>query len=305
MTTQNLRRVLTSATRVVVLVLGAAMASCSPAGPVPNSDFSFRASKVTATSQTEFYETQGCAYLISNCYDEPYLVQVWFRVRYGVADSAQTGVVSSRSASPEPTVCATLSQPPCPAGSEAEVLAAGAGKSGAQVTFPGVARMSLADYLAGAPLEIVGTWTWAMEEDWVGTPLPTVIAPVLEKMLNDYVASAAPPEDPSETSQDFIDRLTEAVEDNEELIDAVNDFLGTVGDDSLGSRIYAFVASSGGLATTLDLAAYDYTQLNLEMESLGIPDVTAVSIRSTDAKTFASEAYQGAGGRHLYDMVAG
>jgi hypothetical protein len=302
--TMKLLRGLVPAT-VAVCLAAALLGSCAAPVPSPPSDVALRATKVTAEDQTEFYNPQSCTWIVSNCFDEPYLIHIWFRVTYGVADSASADVVSSRSATPEPTVCATLNQPACPRGSESEALSAGAGRTGAEVTFSDVHRTSVADYLAGSDLEIVGTWTWAMEEDLVGTPLPTVIAPVLEEMLNDYVASSPPPEDPNDTSQDFIDRLTEAVEDNEELLDAVSDFLGTVGDDSLGSRIYAFIGSSGGLATILDLAAYDYTDLNLEMQSLGIPEISAVSVRSTNATTFPGEVYQGAGGRHVYQMVAG
>lgn len=291
-------------TSTLSMVLGA----CTVPASVPPADFTFRATEVAADAQTgEYFYSQSCTYFLSNCYDEPYLVNIWFRVRYGVADSADAGVVSARSASPEVTVCTRAHQPPCPAGSDHEVLQAGAGRNGAQVSFSQVPRLNLVDLAdPSKALEVVGVWTWALEEDWAGNPVPKVLAPLIEELLNETIAAGEVPEDPNQIPQDVIDEFSEAIElGGSALQAALEEFLLSVGDDLLGSRLYLFVGSSGGLATTIDLASVDASGISLGLQSIGIPDVAGVSIRSTQPATFTGERFEGAGAVNRYDLAAG
>lgn len=285
----------------------ALIAGCTPAGPSATGDFTFAATRVTAQRQTEMYAPQGCSYLFANCYDEPYLVNIAFRVTYDLADSADAWVVSTRGTSPEPTLCIKASQPPCPSGSETEALQSGSGKNGGQVKFTGVRKPTLTDFTNPEnKLEVLGVWTWGMEEDWVGTPLPGVIAPVIERMLNETIALAQPPEEPEDTVQDIIDRFTEAIElGGSSLADAITDALAGIGDDLLGSRLYLFVGSSGGLASAIDLASFTYDELNLELESFGIPDIAEVFVKSTSSQSFAAQSFASDKADHRYDISAG
>lgn len=298
-----MRRPITRLLVLPTLVLGVLAASCTTPSTSAATDFTFRATKVTATAQTEHSVVQSCTYILSNCYDEPYLVNIWFRVTYDLPDSASADVVSTRATSPEVTVCKASLQPPCATGSQTESLGAGAGKNGGQVTFKNVKRPSLIDLTnPDNKIEIVGNWTWALEEDWIGNPVPQVIAPVIEQVLNDTIALAETPES-GDIAQDTVDQFEAAV--TSQLAEVLSDALSTIGDDLLGSRLYLFVGSSGALATTIDLASVNYSDLNLALQNLGIPDVDEVLVKSTNPQSFAGQSFAGAGATHTYDFVTG
>ena len=85
----RLRRVAALIAVPVVAVLVAASCSTPPGTPAPNYGFKFRASKVTVVNHNDtfFYGTR----------DEPFVYNLWFRVKVGVPGSAQVGIVGDRS----------------------------------------------------------------------------------------------------------------------------------------------------------------------------------------------------------------
>ncbi len=291
---------------VFVSALGLIAASCVPQ-PAPSSNFSFRATSVTAVDQTEYMPILWACGFASNCYDEPYNVNIWFRVKIGVAGSADAGVVSARSASPEPAVCKVANQETsgeyCTNGTETAALT---GAQQAQVTFNAVTRPDVLDLANPAnKIEVVGVWSWAMEEDLIGSLTPDSIAAILESALNATLAVGSVPSDMNDLAQIIIDNLGSAIAvGGSALLDVLSDFLFGAGDDLIGSRMYVFVGSRGTLAGIINAASIDLTAFNLNVSSVGIPDIDGVAIRSTSAMTFTDQAFVGSGADHRYTYSA-
>ena len=130
----------------VLLAVSLLAAACNtpPPSPTDPTNFQFRASKVTVqnTNDTFIYGTR----------DEPFVYNLWFRVRLGDPGSAQAGVTGNRS-----WAVGSLG-----AGQSA-TLSPGAGGA---VSFNNVKLLDWNQIADGNNhLEIVGTWTWAMEQD--------------------------------------------------------------------------------------------------------------------------------------------
>lgn len=280
----------------LLCALGLVAAACAPPPPPAAPSFTFKATSVTAIDQTEFI--WGV-----NRYDEPYLANIWFRVKIGVANSAQAGVVSTRSASPEPEVCKVGNQGGfgyCDAGTETYALS---GAQQGQYTFGNVSRPDILDLLNPAnTVEVVGVWSWAMEEDWVGNPLPGTLATTIQSVLNATLAQGTIPGDVNDLAQVIIDDLGNAIAlGGSALLNLLTSFLFGIGDDLLSSRMYVFVGSTGTLAGLLDAASVDLTGFNLDVQSAGIPNIAGVTIRSTNPTSLTNQAYVGAGADHRYD----
>ena len=180
----------TARAAVVVLVAVMVAAACTPTWtggggtggggtPVGNS-YQFGADRLTVIHHND-----------SGLYgstDEPYVYNIWFRVRIGAPGSADAGV----------------------AGSRADALSAiGDGQSaaltGAQrsaVDFNNVKLLDVPDLLDSSNhLELVGVWSWAMDKDDVGVAgLADSTASVLKNGIGNRPEFASSASSPRRTS---------------------------------------------------------------------------------------------------------
>lgn len=294
-------------------VFGLVAAACVP--PAPSSDFTFRADQVTVVEHNDPYSTFNlfgetfCSLteVLDGCYDEPYLINIWFKVTIGEPGSAQAGVVSTRAGSGArlPAVCAVQRQVPngiCPVGSETLDLPSGtSARTGGTVSFGPMPRPDVLDLANGAPITIAGVWSWSMEQDLIGIAGPNELASILRTALNAVAAGEVFDGGPDELVQLVVDLLGDAIAvGGGALLNSITKQLG--GDDVLGSRIYVFLGSSGLLAEVVDTFVPDLEGFRLGVASAGIPDVFGISVRSTASRTIRNQVFDG-DGTHVYRYV--
>lgn len=284
------------------LALSITAAACAPPPP-PATDWAFKADQVTAVVGNDPFikpplincTAEG---ITSNCYDEAYTINIWFRVKFGVANSAQTGVVSTRSNAV--SLCAE-NRSACVGNPTTRSLN---DAQGGRVNFPGVTRLDVVDVLAGnAPLEVVGVWTWAMEEDLAGTLNPGPLANILRNVLNDTIASGSLPNDANALVQLLVDNLGQAILlGGSALLNAITSVLLGMGDDVLGSRFYIGVGAKGTLGNIINAAVPDLTGFNLNLSIVGIPNVLGLTVKAlTGPQAFNGQVFN-QDGRHDYNF---
>jgi hypothetical protein len=314
MNVRHARRRLVAGATALVAVLGLVGAACTP--PAPPSNFTFRAEQVTVLQNNDPYSTVnvfgqlfcGIVEVLDGCYDEPYLINIWFKVTIGQPNSAQAGVVSTRADSGQrlPAVCEVGRQAPaglCPVGSETLDLPSGTSpRTGATVTFGQMPRPDVLDLANGEPITIAGVWTWAMEQDLIGVATPNQLASVLRTALNGVLANEVFNGTPEELVQFVVDLLGQAIGvGGAALLSAITSQLG--GDDLLGSRMNIFIGSRGLLADVIDGVVPDLAGFNLGIASAGIPDVLGISVRSTNNRTIRNQVFD-RDGVHVYRFRA-
>jgi len=312
MSDRSVRRRL-AGTVAVASVFGLIAAACVP--PAPSSNFTFRADQVTVVEHNDPYSTFDlfgetfCSLteVLDGCYDEPYLINIWFKVTIGEPGSAQAGVVSTRANSGArlPAVCAVGRQVPngiCPVGSETLALPSGtSARTGGTVSFGSMPRPDVLDLAGGAPITIAGVWSWSMEQDLIGVAGTTELARILRTALNAVAAGEVFTGGPEDLVQLVVDLLGDAIAlGGGALLNSITNQLG--GDDVLGSRMYVFLGSSGLLAQAVDAVVPDLEGFRLGLASAGIPDVLGISVRSTASRTIRNQVFDG-DGTHVYRYV--
>jgi hypothetical protein len=289
---------------VGVCAVMAIAASCAPPPPPQAETWRFKADQVTAVVGNDPFIKPpliGCTSegILSNCYDEAYTINIWFRVKIGVPGSAQTGVVSSRSNAV--SLCAQ-NRGSCTGNPNTRTLNAA---QGAQVTFNDVQGYDIIDVLANpnAPIEVLGTWTWAMEEDLAGTLNGGPIANILRDVLNDTIAVGNLPSDTGALVQMLLDNLGQALLlGGSALLNAVTSILFGMGDDVLGSRMYIGVGATGTLGEIVDSAVPDLSGFNLGLSFVGIPNVLGISVKSLRQNQTWNNQVFNTNGRHDYNF---
>jgi hypothetical protein len=299
MKSRSVRRragVLASLVAVISLV---SVACIQPAPATGHPPFSFRATDVTAIDQTEFTWAV-------NTHDEPYLVNIQFRVKIGKPNSASASVVESRGASPEPSVCKVGNQGGigyCDSGDEYYSFVNTA--QTAQVTWGNVPRFDVADLLnTNNKLEVLGVWTWAMEEDLMPNLTPGSLASIIASALNATLATGSVPNDPNLLAQLIVDNIGDAIAiGGSSLLNALTGFLFGLGDDVLSSKMYIYVGSTGTLAGAINAASVNLAGFNADLASVGIPNVDGITVRATSASTISNQSFVGSGADHRYTFV--
>lgn len=297
-----MRQVRTRAAVVAAfLALSITAAACAPPPP-SSSDWAFKADQVTAVVGNDPYIRPFTCGLVEgalqNCFDEAYTINIWFRVKFGVANSAQTGVVSTRSSAV--SLCAQ-NRTNCNGNPNTRSLN---DTQGGRVNFPNVARLDVIDLLAGnAPLEVVGVWTWAMEEDLAGTLNPGPISNILRNVLNDTIAAGSVPSDANALVQLLVDNLGQAILlGGSVLLNALTSTLLGMGDDVMGSRFYIGVGAKGTLGGIVNAAVPDLTGFNLNLGFVGIPNVLGLTVKAlTGTQSFNGQVFN-QDGRHDYNF---
>lgn len=275
----------------VMAVVGAAC-STPPTGPggggPGGGSWTFRATKVQVVSHNDAF-LQGTR-------DEPFVYNVWFRVKLGVPGSAEVGVAGSRDA-------ATMS------------LGDGEGRylfseteQGA-VRFDNVRNFDIGDLLNPQNhLEVVGVWSWAMEEDNISVRgLVDKSAGILKTALNNTLAPMSLPSDTNALVSQIMGSIPQPF-----LFFAGAALASIPGltDDVVGSNVYAGIGAGGTLASVLDAATADVKLPFIEIPVVGIPPDIGLNpgggghiFSLAQGRTFAGEDFsQWNSGHHRYDI---
>ena len=275
----RLRRVAALIAVPVVAVLVAASCSTPPGTPAPNYGFKFRASKVTVVNHNDtfFYGTR----------DEPFVYNLWFRVKVGVPGSAQVGIVGDRAQAFDDL-----------GDGQSHVLVGG---ERAEVDFPNVQLLDVLDLANPVNgLEIVGTWTWAMEQDDVTVlPVAQAAAGVMENALDATVAAGSVPSDPNALISQLFDDFGQAFT---LIAGGLFDSIPGIPDDAIGSRFYVGVAAKGSLAGIINGANVNFPTVDIPVISVP-PNIDGGMIFALDGgRNIGGQQFSSSGARHDYDL---
>jgi len=240
----RVRRAAISVVGVVSLaLLATACPTPPPYGGPPTGNRSFSATSVTVNSVNDGWN------ITCFCYkDEPKVVNVGFRVKLGVPNSASSGFVAGSNHWD---------------GIFEQGLAAGesynyAGSEKGTFSFNNVALPDIGDLLQGAPIEIAGVWAWKLEDDGILAAnvnnVANAITTALTSALNATVAQSQIPSDPNQ----IVNAVIAAIGNLGFLnlvatgATAILNNLNVLSDDVVGSAMYVGIGSSGTLGSIID-----------------------------------------------------
>jgi len=272
---------------VAVVAVMALAASCAPAAAPASESWTFKANSVKINdSQDEIRDPIfGFCIAIPNCDDEPYALQIGFRVKVGVPNSAQTFVVNNRTDAPSVSEGST------------RVLT---GNQQNAATFANVKPLALIDLFNSAnKLEVVGVYTWASEEDLVGNGVAANgVAGLLKDALNATLAQGALPADASFILDLILDNIVGALG-----LLAQNVPLFGLGDDVLGGALYLGIGAKGDLANLVNAAIVNTPPIVFDIPVLNLPpDIIGGGIATMGGPKNFTQQFSGAGGTHTYDF---
>ena len=206
--------------------------------------------------------------------DEPYVIQVGFRSKVGVAKSSSVQISSQCRTGTIPTTEA-------PDGTTVAIPV-----GGADLTLPGVQNLDIGDVaLNTAPLEIIGALTFVAERDAIFSTcaltdaFDSLLSPVLTDALNLLIAAQPVPP----TQDEIVKLLTDNIGS---ILSSVLSFVGTIleglgnPDDIIGVTAQILLPSTGAFAGLVDagLAIGGVFKPGLETGILPI-DSTGLKIR--------------------------
>lgn len=257
-------------------------AACVPpeGGSAAPTTFRFQANKVTVVKHND-------TFLYGNR-DEPFIYNLWFRVKIGVPDSAQVGSLGERGNAIESL------------GNGQSAILTGAEQ--AEVLFNNVESRDVLDLLdPNKPLEIVGTWTWAMEKDDIsarGTVQDAVR--IMKNFLNMVIANG---DIPSDTNQLVNELLGDFDDIFKMLVVAIWNNIPGLPDDAIGSRFYVGIPAVGTLHQIVSETSQGVGLPNVEIPLITIPpDINGISIFSLGSNhEFKDQDFYG-NGHHRYDF---
>ncbi len=273
------------AVAIATLAVVGLAAACVPPPPPATESWTFRATQVTINdSQDEVRDPLfGLCLVIPNCDDEPYTLNIGFRVKVGQPNSAQTFVVNNRTDAPS-----------VGEGSTATLT----GSQQNAVTFTNVRPLDVVDLLNPAnKLEVMGVYTWASEEDWVGNGVAAdSVASLLRSGLNATVATGTLPSDASLILDLVLDDILGALG-----ILAQNIPLFGLGDDVLDGALYVGLAAKGTLSEVIDGVIPTTPPLTFNIPVLDLPPniVGSGYFTTRNPKEF-TQSFSGWGGTHTY-----
>lgn len=277
--TVRLRRAL--ALLSIPLAAALVAASCTTPGgtPAATTGFKFRANKVTVVNHNDSF--------IYGTRDEPFVYQLWFRVKVGVANSAQAGVVGERG-----NAIVDLGD------GQSQVLV---GPQRAEVDFQNVRLLDVGDLVNPTnQLEVVGTWTWAMEKDDVSVgSVAQEATSVIENALNATVAAGTLPSDPSVLVGQLFDNFGSAFN---LIAGSLFNSIPGIPDDAIGSRFYVGVAATGALADVINGANASFPAVAIPIVTVP-PDINGGALFALgNGRNFDGQQFSSGGARHDYDL---
>ena len=259
----------------ILAVLGIA-AACAPPAPPAVECWTFRADTVVINdSQDEIRDPIfGACIAIPNCDDEPYTLNIGFRVKIGQPGSADAFVVNNRTSAPSYGEGSTVRD-----------------LTGAQegpVTWNGLQPLDIVDLLnAENKLEVIGVYTWASEEDTIGNGLAAdTVADLLEDALNDTLAQGAIPED--------LGLLLDLILDN--IFGALGLLVNNIPTIGVGAK--------GDLAALIDTAIAEVPPITFDIPIVSLPpDIDGGGIFTLGSNKTFTQTFSGAGGTHTYGFA--
>ena len=271
------------------MVAGACAPQAPGGGPAPQ-NWGFEANSVKVHNSQD----EVCIIFCVNRRDEPYVLQIAWRVKIGQPGSAQAWVVGHRDNAYNDL-----------GAGESRVLQ---GNERAKVTFSGVKPLDVLDVLnANNKMEVFGTYTWAMEEDEVGIQsAANSVADLFEDALNATLAPATLPSDEAA----IVDLVLDLLFDN--IGGAITILLSNIplfglGDDLLGGAFYVGLGATGVLGSGIDavLGSFSIPVLNLLGDNMIPPKIVGGGLYTmTGSKNF-TQFFSGADGTHEYTFNAG
>lgn len=227
---------------VPVLVVTAALVGTACAPPPAPTDWTVRPVSVTVHDGED-----------NDGGDEPYIIQVGFRSKVGVANSSSTSISSqcyrnrlpANNAAPDGT---TVTIPP----------------GSADVTFSGVKNLDIPDLATNAaPFEVIGTLSFVMERDGifggcaVSDALRSALLGVVRDALDVLIANSPVPPTTEQLIDLVVSNLGDFIAAAGSLIGAVLEGLGNP-DDVIGVAAQIHLPTKGALTDlvngALDLA---------------------------------------------------
>jgi hypothetical protein len=269
----------------ILAVMGVA-AACVPPAPTAES-WTFRANSVTINdSQDEIRDPIfGACIAIPNCDDEPYTLNIGFRVKIGQANSADAWVVNNRTDAPSVGEGSTVNL---------------TGNQQNAVTFSNVKPLDVVDLLNSSnKLEVVGVYSWSSEEDLVGNGVAAdAVADVLQDALNSTLAAGSLPSDASLILDLVLDNILGALG-----LLAQNIPLFGLGDDVLGGALYIGIGAKGGLADIIDGTIGSTPPITFAIPLLDLPpDIVGGGFFTMKNSKSFTQTFSGSGGTHTYNF---
>jgi hypothetical protein len=289
-----------AATAVALLCAFAVVSGCTTPptyGGPPKSTRTFRATSVKVNSVND-----GINVVPGDCFfdycDEPKVINIGFRVKMGVANSASAQV----------SVGANHWNGAFDQGLKAGQSHNYSGNEQAPVTFTDVAMPDLLDLAQGAKLEIVGVWAWKVEDDGIlaasVNDIADAIAPAITSALNQTLAKTSLPSDANQIVSAILSAIGNLgfFQLFGTVFTGLMNNLNISSDDVVGSAMYVGVGASGTLSSIISTAASGISFPAIAIPSLTVPpDIGGGAIFSlgSGAKTF-SNSYTNAGvdGQH-------
>jgi hypothetical protein len=268
--------------------LTAACAPQAPGGGVASTNWAF---KGTSVRVNDSQDSIGICWPASLCQDEPYLLNIGFRVKIGVPGSAQAFVINPRTSAPENV-------------SEGQTVNVVGSAAESKTTFNGVQPMDLLDLAnTNNKLEIVGTYVWGSEEDQVGNG---VGADAVAALLKDGLNATLAQENLTNLDASFIIDL---------VLDNIGGALGIVaqniplfglGDDIMGGGMYIGIAARGTLGSAIDALLGSTTFPNIEIPVVDLPpDINGGGLYTMTGSKDFTQTFVGGGGSHTWTMQSG
>lgn len=276
----------------LIAAFGLVAAACTtpPVGTVPPVNWSFKGTGLTVNN----VQDEVCVLICVNTEDEAYLLQIAFRVRIGQPGSAQAWVVKGSAIN----------------GMSAGESAVLSGGQQAKVSFNGVQPLDVLSALNPAnKLDVVGTYTWAAEEDFFDslTGGAESVADLFETALNGTLAAGTLPN--GDTGA-LVDLILDALFGNGlgtpfNLIVSNLPCLGTC-DDVLAGGLYVGIGATGTLASAIDavLGSTSIPTFGIPLVSVP-PDVQGGGIYTMGGIKNFSQGFSGADGVHTYSFQSG
>ena len=217
--------------------------------------------------------------------DEPFVYNLWFRVKVGVPGSAQVGIVGDRFQAFD-----DLGDGQSTSWSAAS----------AEVDFPNVQLLDVLDLANPVNgLEIVGTWTWAMEQDDV-TVLPARrAAGVMENALDATVAGTVP-SDPNALISCALG--TTSARRSPWIAGGLFDSIPGIPDDAIGSRFYVGVAAKGSLAGDHQRRHVNFLTVDIPVISVPLNIDGGMIFAPDGGRNIGGQQFSSSGARHDYDL---
>ena len=260
--------------------------------PPPTQNFTFKADSVTVNSSND---KGPCLFgvCVPPAKDEPYVVNIAFKVTIGEANSASTTIVTGDNHWP-----GALDQGPGEGSSHTF-----AGGEQAATTLS-TTMLDVAD-LATNKLQIAGVWSWGMEADLYSPGGIEAAANTLKTALNTALGGGTLPSDTGA----IVSMILNAIGGVNGVFSFLGANLGSIffGDDAIGSKLYIGVGARGALSSIIQSTAGGAAFPSIDLPLVTVPpDIRGGAIFSLGAgdRVLSGQSMTNGGvaGQHTYQF---